>query len=151
ANTGAMTKAGCASSTSCKVEAGVSRRQGGKQMCSGTLVRRIGVGGKCLVPALGLMFLCQHAALAIFPTPTPRLVADANCDGVSSAADFTAAVIVADDGSRFPDCDGANQFRDRILIPRDFFAILHDIFATFVPPWTPTPTAVPPTPTRTPT
>jgi len=75
--------------------------------------------------------------------PTPVLVADANCDGAGSAADFAAAIIVSADSAQFPTCTAANQFRGRFLTDEDFIPILHDIFATFDAPWTPTPTASP--------
>jgi hypothetical protein len=84
------------------------------------------------------------------------LVADANCDGRGSAADFVAAVTVAGDGSSFPDCDGADFFRDRPLSDRDLLPLLNDVFSTFAVPWTPTITMTPtrtgtPTQTRSPT
>src|SRR5262245_56502805 len=82
-------------------------------------------------------------------TPTPFLVADANCDGQGSAPDLTAAVIVSTDGTQFAQCADADPFRDRVLTDADFLPVLHDIFGTFDPVWTPTPSATP-TVTRTP-
>ncbi len=88
---------------------------------------------------------------------TPPLVADVNCDGRTSAADFPAAIFVSADGTRFPACADADSFRDRTLTDRDFLPLLHDVFGTFNAPLTATPTAsttVTPagtmTPTRTP-
>jgi len=74
-------------------------------------------------------------------TPTPRLVADANCDGRATAADFVAAIMVSGDASQFPACRAADRFRERALTPNDLLPVLHDIFATFDQPRTPTPTA----------
>ena len=82
------------------------------------------------------------------PTPLP-LIADANCDGRGTAADFSAAIVVSGDASKFPTCVEADRFRDRGLSARDFIPILADIFATFAAPWTPTPSPSP-TITRTP-
>jgi len=73
--------------------------------------------------------------------PTPRPVADANCDGRTSAADFVAAIIVSGDAAQFPTCLAADRFRDRALTPTEFLPLLHDIFDTFDQPRTPTPTA----------
>ncbi len=73
------------------------------------------------------------------PTPLP-LVADANCDGRGSAADFCAAIIVSGDETRFASCAGAEPFRGRPLSEQDFLPLFHDIFDTFAAPWTPTPT-----------
>ena len=84
------------------------------------------------------------------PTSTPMpLVADANCDGRGTAADFCAAIMVSVDASKFPGCRGAESFRGRPLFDRDFIPILADIFSTFAAPWTPTPSPSP-TITRTP-
>jgi hypothetical protein len=80
-------------------------------------------------------------------TPIP-LVADANCDGRASAADFSAIVIVSGDDSRFPGCADADPFRGRPVGDPDFLPLLHDIFDTFAAPFTPTPTR---SPTVTPT
>ena len=100
------------------------------------------------------------------PTPTPTvtplpllLVADTNCDGRGTAADFVAAIIVSGDGTQFAGCSYGDPFRDVPLANSDFLPILHDLFDTFDPPYTPTPTASPtitgtstpiPTPTATP-
>ncbi len=84
------------------------------------------------------------------PTPTPLLLADTNCDGHSSAPDFTAAVTVSADGARFAACQDADPFRNRPLTDQDFVPILHDLFDTLGPRWTPTPSASP-TVTGTPT
>jgi len=67
------------------------------------------------------------------------LIADANCDGRGTAADFCAAIMASVDASKFPACRGADSFRGRPLIDRDFIPILADIFSTFAAPWTPTP------------
>jgi hypothetical protein len=88
------------------------------------------------------------------PTPAPAssLIADANCDGVGSAADLTAAIIVSYDPAQFPGCHGAESFRGRPLTNNDFLAVFADLFDTFGIAWTPTPTAsrtVTATPTRT--
>lgn len=75
------------------------------------------------------------------PTPTPLpLLADANCDGRGTAADFSAAIVVSGNATKFPACAAADRFRDRGLSDRDFVPILADIFDTFAAPWTPTPT-----------
>lgn len=88
-------------------------------------------------------------------TPTlPPLVADANCDGRGTAADFCAAIIVSGNAALFPACSYADSFRDRDLSDRDFVPILADIFDTFATPWTPTPSpssTITPTPNGTPT
>ena len=72
------------------------------------------------------------------PTPMP-LVADANCDGRGTAADFCAAIMASVDASKFPACRDADSFRGRPLVDRDLIPILADIFSTFAAPWTPTP------------
>ena len=77
------------------------------------------------------------------------LIADANCDGRGTAADFCAAIMASVDASKFPACRGADSFRGRLLFERDFIPILADIFSTFAAPWTPTPSPSP-TITRTP-
>ena len=100
-----------------------------------------------------LLFALIIAAYAPAAVLTPPLVADVNCDGRGSAADFTAAILVAADDTRFASCPDAVPFRDQILTPADFLPILHDLFATFTAPWTPTPTASHPatlTPTESP-
>jgi len=77
-------------------------------------------------------------------TPTPLfLIADANCDERPTAADFVAAITVSTDPTRFPDCPDADTFRGVALSDRDLVPIEHDIFGTFNPPYTPTPTASP--------
>ena len=65
------------------------------------------------------------------PTPLP-LVADANCDGRGTAADFSAAIIVSGDASKFPGCADADSFRGRRLTNGDFIALLADVFDTYV-------------------
>jgi hypothetical protein len=90
--------------------------------------------------------LLAFALLATTPStgattvPTPKPVADVNCDGRGSAADLSAAVIVYGDDTQFPSCLAANPFRGQ---PLTILPILHDIFGTFNPPWTPTPTPSP--------
>ena len=71
------------------------------------------------------------------------LIADANCDGRGTAADFCAAILASVDASKFPACRGADSFRGRPLFDRDFIPILVDIFSTFAAPWTPTPSPSP--------
>lgn len=100
-----------------------------------------------LAELLFALIVAGHAPAAAV---TPPLVADVNCDGRGSAADFTAAILVAADDTRFPSCPDADPFRDQILTPADFLPILHDLFATFTAPWTPTATAFRPS-TATPT
>jgi hypothetical protein len=76
------------------------------------------------------------------PTPSPTLplpAADANCDRRGTVADFSAAIIVSGDATRFPGCAGADSFRGRRLSDQDVVAILADIFDTFGAPPTPTP------------
>src|SRR5438067_893879 len=106
------------------------------------------------MPARCLAGLLLHALLvapvrAATPLPTP-LPADVNCDGASSAADFTAAVLVSVDGSRFAECASADPFRDRPLSAADFLSLLQGLFDTLSARWTPTPSASPTT-TRSPT
>jgi len=103
-----------------------------------------------LAELLFALIAAGHAPAAVV---TPPLVADVNCDGRGSAADFTAAILVAADDTRFASCPYADPFRDQVLTPDDFLPILHDLFATFTAPWTPTPTASHPaslTPTESP-
>ncbi len=77
------------------------------------------------------------------------LLADANCDGIGSAADFVAASIVAQDTFAFNDCRGADPFRNGQLTPQTQELLLNDVFHRLELPWTPTPTQTPTT-TRTP-
>jgi hypothetical protein len=96
-----------------------------------------------LVAVAAAAWSSSFAAAALgggVPSPTPFLVADVNCDGRSSSADFSAAVIVSGDGTNFRDCPDANPFRDRALDERDFLPMQHDLFGTFNAPHTPTPT-----------
>lgn len=97
-----------------------------------------GRGAQLLVLLLFARLLGAAAAGAVISAPLP--VADANCDGRGSAADFTAAVIVSGDGAQFPSCAAADPFRDRMLQDADFVPILHDLFDTFTAPRTATPT-----------
>lgn len=68
------------------------------------------------------------------------LLADANCDGIGSAADFVAASIVAQDTFAFNDCRGADPFRNGQLTPQTQELLLNDVFHRLELPWTPTPT-----------
>ncbi|MBI1818339.1 MAG: hypothetical protein HYR72_25440 [Deltaproteobacteria bacterium] len=77
------------------------------------------------------------------------LLADANCDGIGSAADFVAASIVAQDTFALHDCRGADPFCDGQLTPQTQELLLNDVFHRLELPWTPTPTKTPTT-TRTP-
>ena len=88
------------------------------------------------------------------PAPTPTrepVLADANCDGAGSAADFTAAIRVSADENALPTCRGADLFRGRPLSTASFLPLFHDIFDSFAARWTPTPTPTgrTATPTRT--
>ncbi len=88
------------------------------------------------------------------PVATPTLkpvLADANCDGVGSAADFTAAIRVSADENALPTCRGADLFRGQQLSMASFLPLFHDIFDSFAAPWTPTPTPTGRTATPTPT
>jgi len=77
-------------------------------------------------------------------------VADVNCDGATTAADFVALAIVSDDGTLFPECVAADPFRNQPLTDEDFLPLLVAVFDSLSPRWTPTPSASP-TITRTPT
>ncbi len=87
--------------------------------------------------------LLGSTVVAMAAVPTPRPVADVNCDGRGTAADFCAAVIVSGDETQFPACAAADPFRGQPLTDQDFLPILHDLFDTFAAPWTPTATASP--------
>ena len=57
------------------------------------------------------------------PVATPTLkpvLADANCDGVGSAADFSAAIRVSADENALPTCRGADLFRGQQLSTASF-------------------------------
>ncbi|MBI4517114.1 MAG: hypothetical protein HY699_15010 [Deltaproteobacteria bacterium] len=84
---------------------------------------------------------------AATPARVLAALADANCDSLSSAADVVAAVTVAQDTFAFPDCRGADQFRNHQFTPEGQERLLNDIFNRQEQTWTPTPTT---TPTRTP-
>jgi hypothetical protein len=84
--------------------------------------------------ALGaLLALRPAAAQVIIPL-------DVNCDGLSSAADLTAAVIVSYDANQLPGCVNADPFRNRPFTDEAEAVILDDIYNRRAPEWTPTPT-----------
>jgi len=78
----------------------------------------------------------------------PLPLTDANCDGRSSVADVTAALIVSFDSQQFPNCADADQFRDHLFSALDEALLLDDLYGRREPEWTPTPTS---TTTNTPT
>jgi hypothetical protein len=83
--------------------------------------------------------------------PAPEGAPDANCDFRTSAADFTAAILVSVEPERFPACRAADFFRDRPLDETDLVPIEQEIFFFFETPFTPTITGTPTiTRTRTP-
>jgi hypothetical protein len=136
-----MTKLLCSLSTSCEEET-ASRapkvKSESQEMSCKANMRTLFLFSWLLSCDSSLLF--PPAAIA---TSLPFLVADANCDSRGSAADFTAAVIICGDYTQFPNCAGAEPFRDRPLTDEDFLPILHDIFMTFAPRETPTATASP--------
>jgi hypothetical protein len=84
--------------------------------------------------------------------PAPDEAPDPNCDGRTSAADFTAAIVVSVEPERLADCRDADPFRDRPLEDADLLPIEREIFSFFDTPFTPTITGTPTiTRTRTPT
>jgi len=81
---------------------------------------------------------------------------DVNCDGVISAADPAAAILVSAAPELLPECPDADDFRGVPFTSEDQAQLAGDIFFAFETPWTPTPTPSPtetrtPTQTRTPT
>ena len=100
------------------------------------------------VGALLVVWLMLAPALALAQASVP--LADANCDGLSTPADITVAIIVSVQPAEFSSCFAANQFRNRPFTVASEELILDDIFDRRDPPWTPTPT-VTTTNTRTPT
>jgi hypothetical protein len=85
-------------------------------------------------------------------TQVPGEAPDPNCDLRTSAADFTAAILVSVEPQRFAECRGADPFRDRPLDDADLLPIERKIFSFFDTPYTPTITGTPTiTRTRTPT
>ncbi len=109
-----------------------------------------------VVGTLIAMCLCSSApaSAGTLALSLDRLLADANCDAVASAADWTASIIVSQRPAEYPLCRNADLFRGRALDARDLQLLANDLFASFAPAWTPTTTptgGTPATATTTPT
>lgn len=93
--------------------------------------------------ALALIVALLVAASAAQEAPT-----NINCDGDTSAADISAAILVSADPVQFPDCAAAGAFRGQPISDADLLPIIQDVFNFFDVAWTPTPSRTP-TATRT--
>jgi hypothetical protein len=95
--------------------------------------------------ALALEFAAPAAVRATTEPPAWEV----NCDGLSSAADVLAALLVSAAPGELSACADADDYRGRRLDPDDFAKLTGDVFFAFDTPWTPTPSPSP-TETRTP-
>jgi hypothetical protein len=108
------------------------------------VVRRVGV----VLVLWGVILAAARGVSAPAPDDSP----DPNCDLLTSAADFTAAILVSVEPERLAQCRAADPFRDRPLGDADLLPIERAIFFFFDTPFTPTITGTPTiTRTRTPT
>jgi hypothetical protein len=104
--------------------------------------------GGIVLAICGVILVAVRGASA----PAPGEAPDPNCDLTTTAADFTAAILVSVEPERLADCRAADPFRGRPLNEADLLPIQREIFFFFDVPFTPTMTGTPTiTRTRTPT